>query len=277
MSPTPLNDAHRGQPEDLTDANNASPLLRLPGELRNRIYTHALQADDGLEFDEGVDGHTPRFLGRRLSNRDSQGDFNQLKWACRQLYQETLGLEIQVNRVHFVSRGQCVGPGKLLVDFMRNCAASKRGWFRAIALSTADLDTMCRLDESLEPKNVMIALAEFCRQHPHADIRYVVPSMENSEWGGDTTVQGLFLSLVVRGEDLRSVATIGTNPTLKEIEETKWYKDTERAAKLRVTNLRFWLAQPSNLEYFKREVDGAAWLDSEACLEIATKWIDNGI
>jgi len=127
MSPKPLDGVLRGQPDDFTHANNTSPLLRLAGELRNRIYMYALQADDGLEFHEGVDGHTPRFLARGLSNRDSQGDFNQLEWTCRQLYNETTGLEIKANRVHFISHEDSVGLADRVLDFVRNNAINKRG------------------------------------------------------------------------------------------------------------------------------------------------------
>jgi len=54
----------------------------------------------------------------------------------------------------------------------------------------------------------MLALADFCLQHSHVIVRYAVPSMVCSYYGGETITQGLFLSLVVRGEDLRSVASV---------------------------------------------------------------------
>ncbi|KAI4673151.1 uncharacterized protein J4E78_001658 [Alternaria triticimaculans] len=291
MPSIPPNDAPQCKPADPALANSASPLLRLPGELRNRIYEYALQTDDddGLKFDSGVrsyegvssddgfDGHNiPRFIPYGFSRLDH---FNELKFTCRQLYKETAGLELQVNRVHFMTHwSDKFGPGQLFLTFIRNCAATKRGYFGDISLWTSTHRQMPELSQSLEPKDIMFELAEYCRQHPHVNIGYFVPYLDTAYLWRDVVAQGLFLSLVIGGEDLRSVATIAHNSALDDMETAEFYKDANGAAVLRVSNLEFWFdISEKALGSFQRELATAPWLDARVCLELATKWIKEGI
>jgi len=285
------NDAPHIELANLTIANSTSPLLRLPGELRNRIYEYALQTDDddGLKFDSGVrsyegvssddgfDGHNiPRFIPYAVSRSDH---FNQLKLTCRQLYKETAGLELQVNRVHFMTHwSDKFGPGQLFLTFIRNCAATKRGCFRDIYLWTSTHTQVPKLGQSFEPKDVMCELAEYCRQHPQVNINYAVPYLDTYSLWIDVVAQGLFLSLVIGGEDLRSVATIANNSALDDMETAEFYKDANGAAVLRVSNLKFWfdIAEWA-LRSFQWELAAEPWLDARVCLELATKWIKEGI
>jgi len=290
MPPIPPNDAPQCELADPTIANSTSPLLRLPGELRNRIYEYALQTndDDGLKFDSGVrsssddgfDGHNiPRFIPYGVSRSDCKDHLNQLKLTCRQLYKDTAGLELQVNRVHFVTHCSYIpGPGRLFLTFIRNCAANKRGCFRDISLWTSTYTKISGLSQSLEPKSVMLELAEYCRQHPQVNIGYFVPPLDTYNLWIDVMAQGLFLSLVIGGEDLRSVATIAHNRALDDMQIAEFYQDANGAAVLRVSNLKFWfdIAEWA-LRSFQRELATAPWLDARVCLELATKWIKEGI
>ena len=292
MHSTSPNNAHQCDPAGATLADNTSPLLRLPGELRNRIYEYALQTDDDLKFDSGVrsyegvssddgfDGHDiPRFIPCGAYRSDCKDHLNQLKLTCRQLYKETAGLEVQVNRVHFMTHwSDKFGPGQLFLTFIRNCAANKRGCFRDISLWTSTHRQNMELSQTLEPKNVMLELAGYCRQHPQVNIGYFVPYLDTAYLWRDVVAQGLFLSLVIGGEDLRSVATIAHNSALDDMETAEFYKDANGAAVLRVSNLKFWFdISEKALGSFQRELATAPWLDARVCLELATRWIKEGI
>ncbi|KAI4921074.1 uncharacterized protein J4E92_008059 [Alternaria infectoria] len=293
MHSTSPNDAPQCGPAGPSIANSTSPLLRLPGELRNRIYEYALQTDDELKFDSGVrsyegvssddgfDGHNiPRFIPCGAYRSECKDHVNQLKLTCRQLYKETAGLELQVNRVHFFTHwSDKFGPGQLFLTFIRNCAATKRGRFRDIYLWSSSHRQVPRLSQSLEPKDVMFELAEYCRQHPQVNISYAVPYLDTNDLWIDVVAQGLFLSLVIGGEDLRSVATIAHNSALDDMETAEFFKDASGAAILRVSNLkfRFDIAEIRNIESFQRELATAPWLDARVCLELATRWIKEGI
>jgi len=279
-----------------TIANSTFPLLRLPGELRNRIYEYALQTDDdddGLKFDSGVrsyegvsrddgfDGHNiPRFIPYGVSRSNCKDHLNQLKLTCRQLYKETAGLELQVNRVQFLTHwSDKFGPGQLFLTFIRSCAANKRGCFRDISLWASTHRQVPKLSQSLESKDVMFELAEYCRQHPQVNINYAVPYLDTHNLWIDVVAQGLFLSLVIDEEDLRAVATIAHNSALDDMETAEFYQDANGAAVLRVSNLkfRFDIAEIRNIGSFQRELATAPWLDARVCLELATKWIKEGI
>lgn len=84
-----------------------SPLLCLPGELRNRIYNCALTVGvRSIRYQE-VPVYSPLaqpslrrfYFAEHFSDEDE--DFNQLKFVCRQLYTETALLELRLNRVTF--------------------------------------------------------------------------------------------------------------------------------------------------------------------------------
>ncbi|KAK3069851.1 hypothetical protein LTR53_011487 [Teratosphaeriaceae sp. CCFEE 6253] len=61
-----------------------SPLGKLPAELRNRIYKHALQVQGGVIVDAGPQSHV-------------RGGLPALPWLCRQLKNETFKMMWSVN------------------------------------------------------------------------------------------------------------------------------------------------------------------------------------
>ncbi|KAJ4375775.1 hypothetical protein N0V83_001052 [Neocucurbitaria cava] len=77
-------------------ANGACPLLSLPGELRNAIYEFTLTQPEGLQYRPGQDDKTFQPRGK-----SSKADAEQLKYASRQLRQETEGLEVACNDLYF--------------------------------------------------------------------------------------------------------------------------------------------------------------------------------
>lgn len=87
---------------------NAFRLLDLPAELRNLVYKFALTSEHGLratvarsispgrvmtEDEEECRDVAKLKLHERLPREPDSPEFNQLKYVCRQLYQETAGIE----------------------------------------------------------------------------------------------------------------------------------------------------------------------------------------
>lgn len=80
-----------------------SKLLQLPRELRDMIYNYALYQPSGLFYYRDQD-----YKSHLCASADTQAEFNQLKYTCRQLRQETVGLELKLqNDVVFL-----IGPDR---------------------------------------------------------------------------------------------------------------------------------------------------------------------
>ncbi|KAH3990386.1 hypothetical protein HBH70_201750 [Parastagonospora nodorum] len=86
-----------------TDLEVPSPLIRFPGELRNKIYQYVFTASVPLHHRQTWAVVSSRNLtfSRHHSFEDETGGcellprpfFNSLKFVCRQLYAEAAGLE----------------------------------------------------------------------------------------------------------------------------------------------------------------------------------------
>lgn len=81
----------------------AKSLLDLPRELRDIIYEYALTEDGGLI----VQSLPPDFESLPAIHLEAAGakyktDPNQLKFTCRQLYAETIGLSLRYNKLSFL-------------------------------------------------------------------------------------------------------------------------------------------------------------------------------
>ncbi|KAF2659522.1 hypothetical protein K491DRAFT_675505 [Lophiostoma macrostomum CBS 122681] len=107
-------------------------LLRLPGELRNAVCRFALSTNDGLY-------HCKDAFGKRILCASPSGflDFNQLKYASRQLYQETAGLELHCNTLIFPDRPLRTGPSvglKNFLSFQHGMTPYWRGMIRTVII-----------------------------------------------------------------------------------------------------------------------------------------------
>jgi hypothetical protein len=81
--------------QDVISARNQSklPLLRLPGELRNRIYENALSEPEGLHY-QFAKNQVPRLFSELEASPKAKRyslEANQLKYVCRQLWHESKG------------------------------------------------------------------------------------------------------------------------------------------------------------------------------------------
>ncbi|ORY10201.1 hypothetical protein BCR34DRAFT_588801 [Clohesyomyces aquaticus] len=98
---------------------NASSLLRLPGEIRNRIYASALTAPSGLTYRSSIS--TGKFYFCESDPTSGGSEYNQLKYTCRQLYAETASLESRVNVIIF--NQSCPNPTPPIAQFQELAGA----------------------------------------------------------------------------------------------------------------------------------------------------------
>ena len=153
--------------------------MELPPEVRNIVYEYALTSDRRLVYDCGGlhkavgqhccarklrDGHiratAPSFVAK---NSKGAIEFNQLKYVSRKVREETKGLELKYNRIRFnLYRGR--DPMPTFWHFVTCLSPSKLQWLRFVDIHQHLLD---------EPVENYIQIAEWCRRHPRATVRYI--------------------------------------------------------------------------------------------------------
>ncbi|KAI4934423.1 hypothetical protein J4E85_002280 [Alternaria conjuncta] len=191
--------------------SNASSLLRLPRELRDRIYTYALHESDGLIFHR-EDDYKAYFCTDWRQPREA----NQLQYTCWQLRSETLKVEWQLNDLVFLNHPERRGkfttktPPVQLLGFLDMCSESWRQRIRCIVLLAqdhfGDYGSLSNLRHHVHDLN-LVALT--CENYTHMTVRWHLDLGQNSL--SDLIMYGL---VVVRG--LRGNAVAVEN-ILKEL------------------------------------------------------------
>jgi hypothetical protein len=115
-------------------------------------------------------------------------EFNQLKYACRQLYTETAGLELKDNCVRF--HGPY--PAHTFVSFIKVCAPSKVPWLADVIMCTG-------VTAELDSTRSLLSVAEFCRAYPCVKVGYIADgfSLDRSD-PHQFTRDGIYLALRIR-------------------------------------------------------------------------------
>ncbi|KAF2730118.1 hypothetical protein EJ04DRAFT_568013 [Polyplosphaeria fusca] len=162
-----------------------SLLFRLPPEVRNLIYEHALTfSERPLRLCEDYLPQHTEWPGEEnvnytlyaiLSNGIHQ-EFNRLKYVCRELWTETAGLEAKYNRI-LVLKGELADCGAIpsFLRFAETCSPEKLSWLRRI-----DIRTTCGPDSFLaDYASDFSDLADFCYMHPRTQVRYILPGFPN--------------------------------------------------------------------------------------------------
>jgi hypothetical protein len=174
-----------------------SILLRLPSELRNEVYRHAFSADKPLdlevnsedrlyltlhdEHDTSVGKSIMSISGKPLNihvilNTDAD-EFNQLKFVNKQLYSETLGLEMQYNdiQVRRLSDNH-EPPASQFLHWYNSLPITQREWLVGATIVLKDQYDVGRQELPSEfisdSAENMAKLAAFCKAHPSIKVRY---------------------------------------------------------------------------------------------------------
>lgn len=170
-----------------TSTATLSPLLSLPPELRNRIFACALTSSTStLDYSPTSTPNRPIFSDPANPNTH---EFNQLKYACRQLYAETAGLEVKHNALRFelpeddaytLARVQnsvdsgfstfiSEAPSTTFPPFLYTCAPHKRNWLSRIIITIRKPASYSLSQPTVDR---LLSLAKFKKENPHVEITY---------------------------------------------------------------------------------------------------------
>ncbi|OAG09705.1 uncharacterized protein CC84DRAFT_1202368 [Paraphaeosphaeria sporulosa] len=165
-----------------------SPLLSLPPELRNRIFAYALTSSTStLQYSLASTPNHPVFSDTANANHNQE--FNQLKYACRQLYAETAGLEVKHNALRFdlpeddaytlarvqnsvdsgFSTPNSEAPSTTFPPFLYSCAPDKRKWLSRIIITIRKPASYSLSQPTVDR---LLSLAKFKRENAHVEITY---------------------------------------------------------------------------------------------------------
>jgi hypothetical protein len=210
-----------------------SPLLNLPGEIRNRIYYWALLTPSNT-------------LNLSATSEDKR--VNQLQYACVQLRRETQLLEFKVNPVIEIvgevkskpsgkrgrqslqhdkaTEGLLAGkaleqspnrsrPSNIFMDFARGIEPSKLSWLRTVIMSNKMPDDHTAWSKMQEMAVTLMHLTRICQNNPELKIRYNISTFGHTKPDSDLAYSiiyhGIAISQMLREEPLQHMLLIGLN------------------------------------------------------------------
>ncbi|KAF2831192.1 hypothetical protein CC86DRAFT_430930 [Ophiobolus disseminans] len=283
------------QPEVTPSKGTAasSRLLLLPGEVLNKIYKFVLTAEDGklkLNITEKNQPHPlSRMPLRPFRPYEDLPEFNTLKYVCHKLYKDTAALELKFNTLVFIQTERAqLKPSRQLLEFVRLCSPAKFEWIKTIELQIKALVMSYKhhlryfLTES--HLNAYTRVAQFCRNNPHINVKYVFNSFtwwHNYHMAPES--RGFINQGIILLKALRDVDASYLNP--EDAEDLLAYGEAQRDDRSvdswAAPNLRFFPAQD---EFDQRVFRGGARgveFDGiegglEGWIEVAKIWAEDG-
>lgn len=176
-------------------------LLALPRELRDMVYAYTLAVDGLILMKKPTE--QPSFVARR---HDSQGEeVNQLKYVCRQLYHETKGMELELNKVTAVQSiiGSTEGSLEAFEFFLTTCSPYYQSKLRRVVLwehieVKPHGESLTSLT-NLRTRLTRSPLASFCAQNPHCAVTLRIAPLDLRLNPVYWCVTGSILQYIVRG------------------------------------------------------------------------------
>jgi hypothetical protein len=132
---------------------------------------------------------------------------NQLKYANKQLYRESAGLELQLNTI-IVEDYNTESTAQHFLKFTNFCTPTRLGWFTSIVLEQKRGDTNARLRVWLRLQmQTIAALFDFAAAHPHMKISLRAPdfNMKDVYYRYEAfrfLHDGVILTRMFRGKDI---------------------------------------------------------------------------
>jgi hypothetical protein len=276
-----------------------SPLLQLPGELRNHIYELALTANGFLRYHSRLE--KPCFVdvpSDRNATTPSKGlpEFNQLKYVCLQIYSETACLELKLNRIVFRSASSRTVdmPAYRFGRFLDECTPPKQTWLKRVTLQLCSSGDW--REEGFEPRDRYMRIAKFCSENPKTTVDYIIDHFRsvnarnppkrrpsNSHQLFEFIAKGKVLLHFFRSIDLQVGVSVflclGQNFPL-------WYGHMQIEPAMNPLNVPNLWIRPNETElgqYYAESLYAAGkkhGLTEDAvrvCLEHAEDWVKNGI
>ena len=200
-----LDDTRTCQPTISTSASRmTSPhLLLLPAELRNRICEYALTSDSVLQMQVSFVPRMARLSHSNTSVHNYHRDFNALQHVCKQLYSETVGLELKHNTIEFrADYPDKQGPSVKFLFFFSACSPARLRLLRNVRLviTTTNDPYMHRpLLYTIELLAFLRRIAGFCRFNTHVTVNYYLGLFSfNSRGSGFFFTWGAYLLMLLR-------------------------------------------------------------------------------
>ncbi|KAF2649549.1 hypothetical protein K491DRAFT_683734 [Lophiostoma macrostomum CBS 122681] len=198
---------------DSKHAKRRFPFLRLPGELRNRIYFYILTAKNGrLRYlspgPYNVALLPPLWVDRPVPMLLNGGvELNQIKYTCRQIYKEARGLELRYNDIAFLERSSTKKASEYFLDFVVYLGPSAK-WITNVTIKAQSSARGPDDDDDwhLEPVDRFIAIAGWCKSNPQATVHYFFEDLCYEDVGNKASLWGFllrahFISLALRDVD----------------------------------------------------------------------------
>jgi hypothetical protein len=156
-----------------------SPLLRLPGELRNRIYeyTYSKESEDLCIVNNHRYDYIPRYADAQEKVHGLL-QLNSVGHACRQLRSETAGVRRRINRVNSYDTP---------LDQIKNYGVARIVWFDR--------------NHELHTRDIMNCL-RYCMQYSQTEIFFLTerPSLKHGIFA--LLAQGAAYQMYLRGQAL---------------------------------------------------------------------------
>ncbi|KAI4640031.1 hypothetical protein J4E93_008831 [Alternaria ventricosa] len=256
---------------------STSPLLRLPAELRNTIYELTLTASRSLHH------HKPDAAGKKpyfyLRDDKSPVDYNQLKYANKQLYAETAGLELKFNDITFSEGSKDALPSDALIDWVSSVSITKRSWIKTISIRPDSVDDLNLIGES---PDAVARLTQLCNGIPNVKVKYYKPSwVYQSDFGiGFFFTLAQCFSYAFRGKIFKYLFNVAVDQDMAIIYATRWrkghhYKSPKvELVRLQAENLKYFPIMPTDTPVPVIKADYTIARDDEVIPE-AEQWIGN--
>jgi len=140
------------------DNSQTSPLLRLPPELRNRIYDLTLISEDNVLIARHV--HILRYRHMKQSDPDHWGPPS-LLGACRQIRAEALKIYYRQNTFQVLCEGHPNDRLLSLLPWLQNIPSAARDELRSVRMEDVD-GYVCTLAELLIHNTLLSLSAAGC-------------------------------------------------------------------------------------------------------------------
>ncbi|KAF2640349.1 hypothetical protein P280DRAFT_550121 [Massarina eburnea CBS 473.64] len=172
-------------------------LLRIPGELRNRIYKYALTEPHGIGYVEDNSSESRLVCLTKIKTEDTrtinrnivmiertsflrkhpvrQVVANQIQFVNRAFRQETRGLGLKFNVITFFPTLENYAIG-VLARFLATCPSEKKDWLRAIVVDRFKQGTSSK-SRLKSDQNVIF---DFCRTHDKVKVELPVVTLQKN-------------------------------------------------------------------------------------------------
>ena len=274
-----------------------TPLLRLPGELRNRIYEYALTNENGLyytkkHFNAGPRNskpsklalHTKELHKPKLVMADPVWDnldiysCSEVSWINSDYYDELKRSYTEdFNQLKYVCRQLYSETAGLELKYNDLILSAKWNLLSKLTQSFAEFPVSGTvslrkviLRGPLDPIKKLLKLDEFCKQQPHITVHYQIVQLQYTTFVEDLMAMGLALNLVLRGVDLSHLLPHLLPQSVSPLSLLMEYQNMVvrisgslplgEITPLRAGNLKFWPGENLQTDHCKFEItDYATW------------------